>query len=708
MTSRSAWPRRLAALLVLLALISAAGRAMAARLEFAGPTSLATPGGQRLSLVEGGETLLLARAVGDDGAPLVDATVSVLLISPSLRSLGSANTDSTGLARFVYRPGGPTGGQVVELRLEGAPGGAGRLLYQVQVHPRGWILIMFFGLIGGVGIFLFGMDLMSASLQRSAGGRLRALLSALTRNRLMGLVVGAFVTVLIQSSSATTVLLVSFVQAGLMSFTQTLGVILGADIGTTVTAQLIAFQLTEYALLAIGLGFLLRTLARRPGLRHAGEVLLGAGLLFFGMHVMSQSMAPLRSHLPFLALLQELENPVAGIVVGTIFTALIHSSAAFLGLVIVLAQQGRVSLDAAIPLMFGANIGTCVTAALGSLKMGRPAKRVALAHTAFKVLGVLLAVAWIPQLASLVRAISPAAPAVAPDGAGLYAELPRQIANAHTIFNVGLALLFLPFTGLCARAVVKLLPDRPEPPLPERLRARHLEPSLLGTPALALNLAKVEILRLGKQVKEMTELVIEPLCGRHPEQLAALDAAEERVDALDAQITSYLLEIGRRNLSPEQTEEVYLMLHVTKLFELSSDVIHRELKPLAQQKRAAGLAFSEQGEAEVRAYHLKVVKQIARALDAFRDNSLAKAQRMTHKQARYVALEESFRRAHFERVRGAVSESVASSELHIALMDSLRKINSHSADIARAMLTRFARDSRADSPANPQPEGETR
>jgi phosphate:Na+ symporter len=256
--------------------------------------------------------------------------------------------------------------------------------------------------------------------------------------------------------------------------------------------------------------------------------------------------------------------------------------------------------------------------------------------------------------------------------------------------------------------VVKILPDRPEPPLPAHLRARHLEPSLLGTPALALNLAKVEILRLGQQVKAMTEAVIEPLCGRHPEQLAALDEAEERVDALDDQITGYLLEIGRRNLSPEQTEEVYLMLHVTKLFELSSDVIHRELKPLAQQKDAAGILFSAEGEGEVRAYHLKVVKQIARALDAFREGSLAKARRMTHKQAKYVALEESFRRAHFERVRGEVSESVASSELHIALMDSLRKINSHSADIARAMLTRFARDAGPERGAGGSAAGEPR
>lgn len=550
----------------------------------------------------------------------------------------------------------------------------------------GWGWTLLFGLAGGLGLFLFGMDMLSASLQRSAGRRLRAVLGTLTRNRVLGLAAGAFVTVLIQSSSATTVLLVSFVQAGLISFSQSLGVILGADIGTTVTAQLIAFELTHYALLLIALGFGLRTLAKRSGLRHIGEVMLGAGLLFYGMHVMAQAMAPLREHPAFPIVLRGLEHPVAGILVGTLLTALIHSSAAFLGLLIVLAQQGLISLEAGIPLIFGANIGTCVTAITASLRAGRAAKRVALAHTVFKVLGVLLVVGWIPAFADLVRSISPTA-APGADAAAQASVLPRQIANAHSVFNIGLALLFLPFTDLCARALLRFLPDRAEL-LPESLRARHLEPSVLGTPALALSLAKVEILSLGQLVKHMTEEIIDPLCGRRPEVLDTLDEEEHRVDALDEQITAYLLEIGRRNLSPEQTEEVYLMLHVSKLFELSSDVIYRELRPLARHKLEAGLAFSPAGTEQVRDYHLRVVKQISRAIEAFREGSLTQAERMTRKQAKYVALEESYRRAHFERVRDEVTDAVASSDIHIAVMDALRKLNSHSTDIARAMLAR--------------------
>ncbi len=693
---------RLALRLLALALLLGPGAAAAAGPRLLPP--LTADGQQRepapLSLLAGGSTRLVARALDDSGAPLPGQRIVFTLVAPVYSELGEALTDSTGRAALGYRPGAPPGRHVVVAQIPGAAGSGARLVYQISVRERGWLWILLFGLAGGLGLFLFGMDLMSASLQRSAGRRLRAVLGALTRNRVLGLAAGAFVTVLVQSSSATTVLLVSFVQAGLISFAQSLGVILGADIGTTLTAQLIAFRLTHYALLMIAIGFGLRTLGRRAAWRHTGEVLLGAGLLFFGMHVMAESMGPLRDHQAFLAVLRTLEDPVAGILVGTLLTALIQSSAAFLGLIIVLAQQGLIGLEAGIPLMFGANIGTCVTAYLASLKTGRAAKRVAFAHTAFKVLGVAIFVGWIPAFADLVRALSPQLSS-ADLAAGMPPDIPRQIANAHSVFNVGLALLFLPFTGLAARALTRILPDRVEQ-LPERLRARHLEASVLSTPALALSLAKVEILSLGGLVKHMTEAVIDPLCGRRLDLLEALDEEEHRVDALDEQITAYLLEIGRRNLSPEQTEEVYLMLHVTKLLELSSDVIYRELRPLARHKLETGLAFSAAGEAQVRAYHLKVVKQLARGLEAFREGSLTQAEHMTRKQAKYVALEESYRRAHFERVTHEVTDAVASSQIHIAVMDALRKLNSHSTDIARAMLTRY-REER--SPAAPPAEG---
>ena len=293
------------------------------------------------------------------------------------------------------------------------------------------------GLLGGLVLFLYGMEKMSEGLKKSAGKGMRKILSALTNNRIIGLAVGAFVTMVIQSSSATTVMLVSFAQAKLLTFGQTLSVILGANIGTTVTAQLIAFKVTDYAFLMIIIGFALTIFSKKDSYKYLGESLLGFGILFLGMKIMSDAMYPLRDYEPFIALMKNLENPVYGFIIGAVFTALIQSSSAFTGIVIVLAQQGLLTLDAGIPLLFGANIGTCVTAGLASLGASREAKRVALAHVIFNTAGAVIFLFWIPYFADIVRWISPVSDAEGMEK--LASETPRQIANAHTLFNVSVA-----------------------------------------------------------------------------------------------------------------------------------------------------------------------------------------------------------------------------------------------------------------------------
>jgi phosphate:Na+ symporter len=625
---------------------------------------------------------------GSDGQPAPGVPVQFDLVAPDAHFLGQAVTDSLGIVSFPVTATNKARSHSVVASISGGQQGQNRVVFHLQVRPGSWVMFLIFGLAGGLSLFLFGMNMMSKSLQRSAGGRMRAILSALTINRFVGVAVGAFVTMVIQSSSATTVMLVSFVQAQLMTFTQTLGVILGADIGTTVTAQLIAFKLTDYALLMIAMGFLLRYLAKRTQWKNAGEILLGSGLLFFGIHVMSEAMYPLRSYQPFLHILSDLENPWLGILVGTFFTALIQSSAAFAGIVIVLAQQGFLTLDAGIPLIFGANIGTCITAALAAVGASREAARVALAHTMFKVFGVLAMVWWIPDLADLVRSISPGPDAVGVSQGVMARFVPRQIANAHTIFNVGIAIVFLPFTGFFARLVIRLLPDRPESPREWFYKARHLDSEMVSAPALALNLAKVEILRLGEKVKSMAIDSLSPFLDHDLEILDRLHSEEDKVDALDEQITDYLLEIGKQELSMEQTREVYMMLHVTKQFEHIADIIDKQIRPLALKMVERNAEFSESGQTEVQSYHIKMCKQISRALEAFRDESLDLAKHMSDKQKRYVTLEEDYRQAHFQRIHMAVTESVASSEIHLELMDSFRRISSYSTNVGRAIMSR--------------------
>jgi len=314
--------------------------------------------------------------------------------------------------------------------------------------------MLIIGLLGGLALFIYGMERMSEGMQKMAGNRMRSILAALTHNQIMGLTVGAFITMIIQSSSATTVMLVSFVQAGLMSFTQSLGVILGGGIGATVTGQLIAFKLTDYALLMIFIGAVIRMFAKQERMRNVGEIILGFGILFYGMKLMSDTMKPLRDYPAFIDALRNLENPLLGLLVGILLTALIQSSGAFIGILIVLAQHHLITLEAGIPLVLGSNIGTCVTAGLASIGTSREAKRVALAHVVFKIVGVLLFIFWVPAFAGLIRTI----------GAGLSSGTARDIANAHTIFNISIGLLFLPVTTLFNRLIIAILPDKPVAP----------------------------------------------------------------------------------------------------------------------------------------------------------------------------------------------------------------------------------------------------
>lgn len=557
------------------------------------------------------------------------------------------------------------------------------------------------GLFGGLALFLYGMEKMSDGLKKSAGQKMRSILAALTKNRVIALLVGAFVTMVIQSSSATTVMLVSFVQAGLMSFTQSMGVILGADIGTTVTAQLIAFKLTDYALLVVAAGFVMRMLAKSDNFKHIGEAILGFGILFFGMKLMSEAMQPLRTYQEFIDLLKELENPFLGLLVGTAFTALIQSSSAFTGIIIVLAQQGFITLDAGIPLVFGANIGTCVTAGLSCIGTSREAKRVALAHVLFKVAGVILFIFWIPAFADLIRSIA------VMFGSGTA----RQIANAHTIFNVSLGLIFLPFTAVFAGLIRKIFPSKEE--IKDLKPATwHLDDSMISTPDFAIGLARTEISRLAKLLGRMLRAIIIPfisderqirqeglpkieadfLLAEIPKRdeffkeltlIEGIDMREAKIDFLDEKIEQYLIQVARQELSDEQVCEVFGMISISNDMESIGDIIHRNLVPLIDKKRDLTMDFTEEGKEELMIYHSKVCKQISRLKEAFAERDLKTAQKIMGKETKYLEMEEKYRLRHLERIRKKRQESMETHEVHMEMMDLFKRINSYTASIAK-------------------------
>jgi phosphate:Na+ symporter len=315
-------------------------------------------------------------------------------------------------------------------------------------------------LLGGMALLLYGMQHTGDGLQRLAGARLRQVLTHLTANRFAALLTGALATALIQSSTATTIMVIGFVQAGLLTLYQAMGIILGADIGTTFTVQLLAFRIYDYALLLVGLGFAMTFLGKRRLLKDLGHAVLGFGLIFLGLKLMIEGMEPLKdSTIVAQALLAFAETPLLGVAASAAFAALVASSAATIGLVLALASHGLLTLPSALPLVLGANIGTCVTALTASLGSSTEARRVAVAHVGFKLLGVAIVLPFLDPFVTLV-----AASAVDPA---------RQIANAHTFFNVAISLVFLPFQPLAARAIIAAVPDRPE--AEQRFGTRYLD-----------------------------------------------------------------------------------------------------------------------------------------------------------------------------------------------------------------------------------------
>jgi len=648
--------------------------------------------GLHFSVEEKTDAPLRVQVLQNDSIPISDFPVEFSIITYPSKSKGTkldtitTLTNKEGFAETYVTLGSKPGIYEFSARILGGIPGKDITYFKLNGRKSNWVFLLIIGLIGGLAIFLFGMEMMSEGMKKTAGTRLRSILSSITNNRLIAVGVGTFVTMVIQSSSATTVMLVSFVQAQLMTFSQSLGIILGADIGTTITAQLIAFKLTDYALLMVGVGFGLIFLLKSQKYKNIGETILGFGLLFFGMHIMSEAMYPLRTYTPFIQLLLQLENPILGLLIGTIFTALIQSSSAFTGIIIVLASQGLLTLEAGIPLLLGSNIGTSITAALASINTGREAKRVALAHTLFKVFGVALFIWWIPYFADIIRWISPSGSAELTGAAHLAEVVPRQVANAHTVFNIGLTVLVLPFTNMAAEWIIRILPDLPEKEEDLPYKTKFLDESLISTPALAVNLAKVEVLRIGRKTKEMVSKIIRPFFKDKYEILNTLDTLEDEINYLVSKTNNYLTKISQGEIDQEGVDNVFQMMHTVTELEQIADIVVKNIAPMAHKRLDLNCRFSAEGESEILDYHSRTVKQLSRALDVFKDVNLEEAVKLEKKYKKHRLREMGLRRTHFQRLQQDVPETIASSEIHLDLIEALKRISSHATNIARILI----------------------
>ena len=531
-----------------------------------------------------------------------------------------------------------------------------------------WFL-MVTSLFGGLGMFLYGMEMMSDGMKIAAGNRMRSVLEKLTSNRFLAVGVGAFVTMVIQSSSATTVMLVSFVNSGLLSFVQGLGVILGSNIGSTITAQIVAFKVTDYALALIAVGAIMALFSKKDATKNIGFVILGFGLLFYGMKVMSDTMKPLRSNPTFNSILTSFENPFMGILAGAAFTALIQSSSATTGIVITLASGGSITLEAGIPLIFGANVGTCVTALLAGLNASREAKRVAIAHVTFNLLGVGLFCFWIPTFAEFISQTSD--------------NIPRQIANAHTIFNILATVVFIPFTPLVAKLILQYFPDEEIDRDISKPAVMHLDENTLQTPAIAITNAQAEIRGVIGLLERVVGSVAMPFLSN--ESLSDVENEEEdfekglqnrieKITFLNNEISSYLIKINNQDLTDVQSKEVFTLVSVVNNVNSIKNSVGLRLHDLMIKKEMEEDGLSDSLLNEIESFHKKMVKQIKRLGKFFEKYDQTKIDKIVSKGKKYKDLEEKYRIEHIKR-SDVGSDETKSSVIYQELMDMFKEIS---------------------------------
>jgi phosphate:Na+ symporter len=523
-------------------------------------------------------------------------------------------------------------------------------------------MMVLLALFGGTALLLYGIRLSGDSLQRAIGGRLRQFLTVMSRTRLAAVFSGALVTSIIQSSAATTLMLIGFVSAGLMSFRQTLGVILGADIGTTLTVQLIAFRVTEYSLLLVGVGFAITFVARRSTARDVGQAILGLGLLFLGLKLILDGVAPLKENQLALELLQvAAESPLIAVLAAALFSALVTSSAATIGLALALASQGLISLPGAVAIVLGANIGTCATALAASIGATAEAKRVAIAHIAFKVLGAALVFPIIGPFSDVVAATA--------------SDAARQVANAHTFFNLGISLVFLPFTPLAARVIETLVPDDQHEDTP--FRTKYLDERSLDQPSLALGQAHREALRMA----DVTQAMLRDALGAfRSDTLASIEDIEKRDDQLDfleREIKLFLARVGRQAMGSDLSRKEIGMISFIGNLENIGDIIDKNLMELARKKHYQGRRFSEAGWAEIQEFHGLVSKNLERGITAFAANDRSLAQEVLDQRPFMRSRERELRESHLGRLRAGLAESLETSEIHLDILTNLKRVSSH-------------------------------
>jgi phosphate:Na+ symporter len=528
-------------------------------------------------------------------------------------------------------------------------------------------------LSGGLAIFLLGLNFLKEAIQHFAGERLRLVIQQFTSNRLLGLFWGAIFTVVLQSSTAMTVMLVGLTQSGLISLFQAIPILLGADIGTTITVQLISFRLDRFALLLVAIGFGLFFFGKRYRNKFVGQFILGFGLIFYGIRVLILSSEPLNNSQLFALILRYFgENQFVCLLFSTVITALIHSSAATLGIVISLAISGNMTLEVAIPFIYGANIGTCFTALLAGIGSNADGKRTAAAHIIFKIIGVVLFYPLSVYFAEVVRMTD--------------TNIARQIANAHTMFNISIALLLLPFSKVSAGFLKRFFVDSEREA--EEFAPKYLDRTALGTPALALGYASRELMRMSAVVESMLKDTIRVFVEHDMDLLEDIQRRDDKVDILEREIKLYVVNIDRSFFTKEQTKLEFDIISFASDLENVGDLINRTILEMARKMIKMGYRFSEDGVREITEFHKDVMEGYRLAITAFDTDSEELARQAIRHKEKLVEKEKELKEAHIQRLHLGLKESINTSSIHLELLSHLRRANSITTRIAYAIVER--------------------
>jgi phosphate:Na+ symporter len=535
-------------------------------------------------------------------------------------------------------------------------------------------------LVGGLAIFLHGISLTREGLQIVAGESLRTVIFALSKNKVIALFSGIFVTMILQSSTAATVMVVGFTSSSLMTLTQSMAVLLGADIGTTITVQLISFHLSGYALAIVSAGFIARAMSKRKRNQYIGQIIMGFGLLFLGMKLAEEATLPLKASATFASIVHYFASrPVAGMIGAAIATLALQGSAPTIGFLIALAASGSITLDAAMPMVLGANIGSTITPIFMTTNASIEGRRVAVAHALFKIGGATLLFPFLDEFNAFMRKMEPGTA--------------REIANAHTIFNVLNAIVFLPFVGVFARIICRhYTPDSER----EKFGPKYLDARALDTPALAFGNAQREFLRMADIVNDILKDSLGTISRGDLDAISDIEARDDKVDILNREIRFYLAKITQGVLTREQADRQMELISLANDVENIGDVVTRNVLVIAKRKVSLGLAFSAQGREEIQEFHSKVCENFDLALIAYSTQDEEIARKVVRHRTTLLAIENTLKEKHIGRLAQGTRESIETSGMHLDLLAHLRQINGYIGNIADSVVRAKATQAQGD------------